>query len=317
MMQQEPIVLTYITDNHYVVPTILSITSLIENRKTSRLIEINVITNNLSAENKNYLEQIDYSNVSLTTIDAGSLLEQYSHIAQNHWVPNTAMLKFFLPKIFPHTEKMIYIDGDTLILDDIEEFYDTDIDTYYAGVVQDSYCLCELGQNHIQTYAPECKAYFNSGVLLLNLKKLRDEHVSEKLIEEKLKQKSYYMDQDTLNNVFNGKTKLLSYRYNCLYSNLTPSIKPQLADLFGVDLDIPNMEIFQLCTIMHFPGKDNPWEDYTEIATPLYKKYHKKSVLKHQKLSIIYSIHIKMKMKKLIKKIFPFLPSLLKRTSSN
>ena len=72
-------------------------------------------------------------------------------------------LRLFADLIPEIPEKILYLDTDTLIADDISELYAADISEYELGAVLDYYGHRFMGYH-----------YFNSGVLLLNMKNIRD-----------------------------------------------------------------------------------------------------------------------------------------------
>ena len=171
----------FITDNGYFMPTMVAIQSIIQNRKGD--IAINVIGIKLSNSNKEYI--IDYSNkqpsqVAVKYIETDfSEFEQF-HTAEDQYVSPTALVKFKLSNIFKEYEKLLYIDGDVIVRGSLKELDDIDLGNHYAGVVKD---LMSLHQGDPERIGR--KSYFNSGVLLLNCKKIRDDNLYQKLINEK------------------------------------------------------------------------------------------------------------------------------------
>lgn len=101
----------------------------------------------------------------------------------------------FLPKSL---DKIIYSDVDVVVLGSLRELWETPIDDAFVAAVPDQEVIpkhkSELGLS-------DDYKYFYSGNLLINLKKWREEHVLEKLLEISLeiKDKIEYPDQDPLN----------------------------------------------------------------------------------------------------------------------
>lgn len=107
-------------------------------------------------------------------------------------------------------ERILYLDADTVILKDISEFYHQSFDDKYMVACRDfayeSEQITEL-KNRVGIL-PEYD-YFNSGVLLLNLKKLRAD-ISMDFIMNVCKEKKNVIgnpDQDIFNFLYQGKIK--------------------------------------------------------------------------------------------------------------
>lgn len=86
-------------------------------------------------------------------------------------------------------EKIIYLDTDIMLNGDIKELFDIDISNYELGVVKDRY-----GRFFIKP------SYFNSGVLLMNMKKIKEYNLFERVKEMVLNKKMGFPDQSALNN---------------------------------------------------------------------------------------------------------------------
>ena len=124
----------------------------------------------------------------------------------------------FIARLFLQYDKGIYIDSDTILIGDIGELFDVDLgdkviaarpDPKVANVPEFvDYVEKALDVSH--------RDYVNSGVLLLDLKKMRKLHYITKmtdLIKEDVDLVA--PDQDYLNVILKGKIKHLSREWNC------------------------------------------------------------------------------------------------------
>ena len=109
--------------------------------------------------------------------------EKYNNLEKKDFPVSTAALfKFDLPNLLPDSiEKVLYLDGDIIVQGDLSELYSTDISDVYAGVVKDYRGLTLKGDFN-ERLKINHTAYFNSGVLLLNLSLLRNDNLPEKLL---------------------------------------------------------------------------------------------------------------------------------------
>lgn len=272
----------YITDDNYVLPTIVSITSLFTNKRKDSNYEVFLILNNISQENKLLLENLKKEFSSIHIINGESYIKNYEWIKQKRHVSTSALIKFFLPQILKNEEKILYIDDDTIIQNDLTEVFNTDITKFYAGVIKDTFTI--TSKEYIKKYNLNCVDYFNSGVMLLNLSRLRNENVPQKLIEDKQHHQTMFMDQDTFNKIFANKVLFLSYRYNFLNYYLEKFSTIELSKFFGEKMPQNENKLYKSCNILHFGGINKPWTHDMDLLSKIYKNYYNKTILKNKKL---------------------------------
>lgn len=218
MKISDDIVICFITDDNYVMPTCVAITSMIMNKKYDSKYIINVITVNISEENINILNRfIEENSNEYIKIKVIKENNKYEYINSEHpYVTKSALLKFNIPDILLDYDKCLYLDSDIIVLDDLEELFNIDISNYYAAAVKD-YIATEI-ELHAKSIGVD--NYFNSGVMLLNLSILRRNKVLNLLIDYKMnKDRHHFMDQDTFNYCFHDKVKFIDLKYNYMVTN--------------------------------------------------------------------------------------------------
>ena len=110
---------------------------------------------------------------------------------------------------FLNCDKVLYIDADAIVVDNVEDLWNVDLkDNVLAGVK-------EPGEwsKHLNIDGMDNK-YINSGVLLMNLKEIRNQKLDDKMIELLNTNFYYYPDQDVINIVCKDKIKYISNKYN-------------------------------------------------------------------------------------------------------
>lgn len=145
-------------------------------------------------------------------------------------------------------DKAIYIDVDTLTNGSLRYLWNIDISDYYLAACQDTFIDIEnLTYKH--QIGLDKKVYFNAGVLLLNLKKWRNEDVFENSIKwlEKYKDLIKYQDQDILNGIFKDKVRIIDNRFN-----FTPSERNLIRNKHKRSTKMP-------VVIYHYCGPDKFW----------------------------------------------------------
>jgi len=100
-----------------------------------------------------------------------------------------AFLRLFADQVYL-PNKIIYLDTDIMLNGDISKLYDVDISNYEVGVVLDRYGRFFIKRN-----------YFNSGVMLMNMKKMKENNTLSKVRKICLTKKMLLPDQDALNKI--------------------------------------------------------------------------------------------------------------------
>ena len=179
----------YAIDDGYAKFVAVSIKSLIMNANKDYNYDINVIYENLSNENAKKLMDLETENckiiltemnknLSMITDKLGNRLREYTFTL-------TIYFRLFIPVMFPMYDKCIYIDSDTVIPGDISELFNEDLEDNYLGCVIDKSTIDnEILASYFEKVVgiPRDK-YINSGMLLMNSKKLRELKIDEKFLD--------------------------------------------------------------------------------------------------------------------------------------
>jgi lipopolysaccharide biosynthesis glycosyltransferase len=124
-------------------------------------------------------------------------------------------LRFWLPDLLPDRSRVIYLDSDTLVMSDLQGLWDTPLDPHPLAAVAN--VVEPAARPHVQALGIQYPGgFFNSGVLLMDLGRMRAEKSSEQLfkVAGDLRERLIWPDQDTLNLVFAGRWLPLHPRWN-------------------------------------------------------------------------------------------------------
>ena len=259
----ESVKIAFITDDNYVVPTVVAIQSLVNSFNDDRQCDIFVVCDAVSDLNKKHFADCarNKKNVRILAIDADAeeLAMLHKSINSEFMVANTtALLKFNLANMFSNIDKLLYLDGDILVNCDVSEIYDIELNDNYVAAVRD---LPQVFYDK-QDFGEDTE-YFNSGVMLLNLAALRAENVRDQLIETKRSSiNDKLMDQNVLNKVFRGRVIQMHFEYNmpyCLFSTLRRFKYDRLNEHYdGVDINCLD-DLRDYGKIIHFSSYLKPW----------------------------------------------------------
>ena len=182
----------FICDSHYIIPTAVAITSLICNKNPNTYYDIYIIAADLSDDEIEKFYELRENNADIYIIKAS--LEKFKSIYKSRYITSAACLKFDLPVLIPHKDKVLYLDSDVIIQKDLGDLFEINIKDFYAGVVKN---FLQIDNNL------KINNYFNSGVMLLNLKLMRENDSSTALLNiRKSSNKSAFMDQNCFNIFF-------------------------------------------------------------------------------------------------------------------
>lgn len=151
---------------------------------------------------------------------------------ENTRYPESAMYRLMAPQILKNEKRIIYLDADTIINMDIKELWNEELNDSGIGVVGEHDLLSHYGkakEEHAESDLQEkilnrieganLKNAFNSGVLLMDLEKIRK--IGDMLLPgveflAKYPGESKFFDQDILNYFFATKATRLPWYYNIL-----------------------------------------------------------------------------------------------------
>ncbi|MDY6407688.1 MAG: glycosyltransferase family 8 protein [Pseudomonadota bacterium] len=157
-----------------------------------------------------------YPHKSITYFDMAQYdLSQFPDMA--HFSVNT-FSRYFIPELVPHLEKIIYLDVDMTIKKDIKELFDQDLDGYPLGAMAHTPTTFMSRRLRDCTWSVyhEDSAYFNAGMLVMNIPKLIQMNFTDEAIKltHLLREKLIFPDQDVLNIMFENNYKILDFRFN-------------------------------------------------------------------------------------------------------
>lgn len=128
------------------------------------------------------------------------------------------LYRTFIPRLFPQYDKAIYIDADTILTGDIGELYDIDLDDkVMAARVDPKVAAVPEFVGYVENALDiPAKEYVNSGVLLMDLRKLRKLHYITKMTDlmKEFDASLVAPDQDYLNVILRGKIEFLNPVWN-------------------------------------------------------------------------------------------------------
>lgn len=216
-----PIIFT--CDDKYIPFLAVSLESLETNASRQYKYDIKILhSNNVSEENQNIIRN-KYNNkiFKISFEDISSYVELIaSKMHTRDYYSKATYYRLFIPNLYKHYDKVLYLDSDIVVQGDISELYNTDLGNNFVGAIPDEFVQCTpLAWDYVEKHVPLGKGnhtkYFNAGILLMNCKRLREIDFEGKFIDLLGKVKfQVAQDQDYLNCICRGKVRLINSVWN-------------------------------------------------------------------------------------------------------
>ncbi|MDR3222675.1 MAG: glycosyltransferase family 8 protein [Methanobrevibacter sp.] len=202
-------------NDSYSMQLCVCIVSLEENNPNSNK-RIYIINNGISEVNFERILSLEdkYNNLSLVILDGSCIDSFFNDLISTTTNPLRLEMfgRAFVNSLIDddNVDKLLYLDCDTIVMNDVSSLFNLDLGDNYLGAVLDRI------SNILAVDLTSSDSYFNSGVLLINLKKWREDNLEEKILKEAKIQAGnpYFNDQAVLNWVLQGKVKILPLEYN-------------------------------------------------------------------------------------------------------
>ena len=245
------------SDNNYAQHIAVVIASIMA--KTKEKLCFYVINDNIS---KDKIEKLkNTADTFKAKIEFISVPEdKFSNVYLSGHVSKAAYFRLALTDILPNDiEKVIYLDVDLLVFDDIKKIWQIDLKNLPLAAVPDygimaSERLCKQKQQVIGLSVGE--KYFNSGVLIVNLKEWRKENYTKQILEIINNNKFPHHDQDALNKLFIHKWKEIELRWNVI----PPVFYLFNKVMFNKKMRNSALEAKSNIAILHYAGSYKPWQ---------------------------------------------------------
>lgn len=255
--------------------------SICENNQESK-IHFHILQNDINESNKLKLTKIaeNYSqNISFYTVNDETL--KGCPLGKAHFGVLSAYYRILLPLILDSSiDKILYLDCDMVCVGSLKKLWETNIGHYALAAIPAANMYDISYYNRLEYDMAD--GYFNSGVLLINLKYWRENNVTNRLLEyiEKNREKLIFFDQDALNFVLRKEKKFVSIKYN-----INPGFylkDPLISRKYWQDM----MESRANPVIIHYTGAAKPW--HYECIHPLKQEFWKYAKLSPWKIRRSY-----------------------------
>lgn len=206
-------------NDKYVPYLDVAITSLKAHANKSTDYSITVLKTDITEENQKKLKTHESDNLKISFFDVQDILKPIEKtLPEMFYYTLAAYYRLFIEKAFPQYDKAIYLDSDVVLLTDIAELYNMDIGDNLVGAVYEQNTDRDIRfTNYVEDIIgiPH-NTYFNSGVMVMNLKEFRRFGVQDKFLNMLTTYNFDCLapDQEYINVICHGRVKYLPTGWN-------------------------------------------------------------------------------------------------------
>jgi lipopolysaccharide biosynthesis glycosyltransferase len=285
--------LVFACDEGYAMPLATALRSIVDANRSNEPLDVYVLSDHFSESiRQKVIDSLPRGSASIhwMAVDL-SLFEEFETLPH---ISKMTYARLQIPHMFPEkVSRVLYLDADILVLDDLGPLWDTNLKGAVAGAVLDPTMDALIKNRATGTDdVPHVQDYFNAGVLLIDLVRWRKERISEKALEYlRCHPRSFFADQDALNVACDGRWTALDPRWNFFHHwyisilDMIPAERPK---------------------IVHFVTSRKPWlAGALSLNTGLYDTYRNRTSFARTGVD---------KVQDLARSVWPRLKRALKRT---
>ena len=247
-MKRYPVVLS--ADDNYALYVAVTIQSLIDTTEADQELNVFILYEELEEKTLSMFRQLQNERVKVVPKKIDGSIFQSTYEADYF---TTAMYyRLSIPELFPEYEKVLYIDCDIILKQNIAALFEVDLSGCVIGAIYE-YVDDGLKQYLTSIGYPNEK-YFNSGVLLINCEEFRKHHIAEECLQQIKKSSAYkFPDQDILNFTCSGLVYPIDTKWNFkpFYSYTKPSFSQNDIEQYERDKREP--------ALVHYTSGYKPW----------------------------------------------------------
>lgn len=220
------------TDHNYVFQTCVTIYSAIKNNP--KIEYVYVLGSALEAEDEAYFRQTAERlkrNITVICVENNTVCK----LLDSDHLTSATFNRLLIDKLLPESiEKILYLDSDIVVRGDITKLYEDTRLNFHTAIVVEGFtsknrCYIEKTAGHkkcrnVMRCGINAKRkvgikregkYFNAGVMLINLLKMRENNIGEKCIAAQKEIQYFDADQGVLNYVLKNDVAYAPSKYNC------------------------------------------------------------------------------------------------------
>ncbi len=284
VFDEDFIPITFSSSDYFVPYLAITIESLLANGNKNINYDLIVFNKDISEQSKHMLEKVcSQDNVSIRFINVEKIFKKLNLYTPGHVTIET-YFRLVIPIFMRDYDKILFLDSDLLIQDDIKKLYDIDITNYAVAAAVECLMSALLGiygkdavkYMYDKLHLKNADYYFQAGVMLMNIKYFNNNNCSKKLLNMVSNFNYNIVDQDALNELLNDKIMWLSNEWN-----YPPLQKHMIKANYIENMSEPVRNMYlsvKKPKILHFADFEKPWFYPTEAYADIWWQHARKSI---------------------------------------
>ncbi len=265
----------FISDKGFIVPTCVALTSLAHNKRGGTKYDVFIILVDCDESDEKLFYQFrQYPGIRITIIRGD--ISKYREVPQTAHVTTAALLKFDVCDLIPEYDKLLYMDGDLIIRDDLTELYGIELRGKHAAVVKNAKGILDGSD------------YFFSGLILFDAAKMREDCMGERLTRTRIAMKKRTaMDMTAFNIVLKDKVIFINPKYDCPLGRIMYERQFFRINEYNAFYNTNYRswgDLIQKSLVVHFCGAAKPWRYSFGTCNREWKRYYDMSPLRDKPL---------------------------------
>lgn len=264
MKKRKVVPVFFAIDDNYIPFLHVSLLSLKDNSSKDNDYKIFILNSGVKIEHEKHILELSESWFSIEFVDVADKINALSgNLELRDYYTFTTYYRIFIAGMFPEYDKAVYLDSDTIVLTDVADLFDTDLkDSLIAGIPDGAVSVIPPFTEYTKkVLGIEGNRYFNAGIIVMNLKRFREENFYAGFNDLLSKYKfRVAQDQDYLNVLCKDRVIFLSEEWNVMPVR---SVKTE---------EVKNPRI------IHYNLTSKPWHYKDLMYEDYFWDYAKKSV---------------------------------------
>ena len=254
--------IVYIANEKFAVHLGVSLYSLYERNRHEKELRVFIISTGIGGDSLGKLKSIAKRfGRAVEIIELKDTSKYFDTGLQDASFDISKMGRLLVGELLPEdVDRVLYLDCDMVILHSIRELYDTKLGKNVVAAIEEPTVLERVRYEIRLDFEA---SYVNAGLLLIDLKKWREENLGEKIISysKSIWDKSLFGEQDAINGALRWRIKKLPPKFN-FFSNYKYFSYRALTKVYGANLSYTKEDLKEAKkrpVVLHFAGDERPW----------------------------------------------------------
>ncbi len=278
--------IVFATNNAYAPYLGVALQSLIVHSSPKNHYQIYIFHANLTDTHQERLLDLAQDHVFIEMVQLEQEMTRKDRYVSKFHFSAEAIFRLLIPDLLPQWDKVLYLDCDIVVLDDVAKLYATDLGDCVLGVAEKG--TWKTSESWVKTFSKQLSVeehdLFNSGVLVINCKQFAQQKIGAlclSLLEEdwtREQQQFAHQDQDALTVACQGKITRFPERWNFLWQWQPKFYRNGQEILWTAEETEAYRALKKNLSIIHYTTAKKPWNSPDIPFAEHFWKYARQTV---------------------------------------